>query len=431
MRGRHAAELTHATAPGDHGTDCAPGARASGARRRLEARDVRRGLAAIRSRLAAADTPAARTAAPRRTSATAARFRALAGRLEMPQPARRARARLRGLLERGSHGDHPSGASRSPPGDRGAAVTLHEGEIRLRSAQCPWIRPLRTSNRPSPSSRPSSRQIEEGDLALEKSLELFERGVQLSRFCHAQARGSGAAHRDPQRARRAQAGAAGAGPDAGRRGRQGPVTHRGRAATPGSTRSRALVDAGARALPAGTASAAPAVVPRRCATACSPAASACARCWRSPPPKPSRTRPASRTRCRDALALPAACALELIHTYSLVHDDLPAMDDDTLRRGRPTAHVGLRRRHGDSAGDGLLTEAFALLAREPADGIAAVDRRRAGAAQARRRSRSSPTPPARRDGRRPGPRSAGGRTRRGAARRGRRCARCTRARPAR
>src|SRR3954452_16970710 len=39
------------------------------------------------------------------------------------------------------------------------------------------------------------------------------------------------------------------------------------------------------------------------------------------------------------LALPAACAIEMIHTYSLVHDDLPAMDNDTLRRGRPTLHV--------------------------------------------------------------------------------------------
>jgi geranylgeranyl diphosphate synthase type II len=65
------------------------------------------------------------------------------------------------------------------------------------------------------------------------------------------------------------------------------------------------------------------------------------------------------------LALPAACALEMIHTYSLVHDDLPAMDNDTLRRGRPTSHVV----HGEGmailAGDGLLTEAFALIAREP------------------------------------------------------------------
>ena len=64
-------------------------------------------------------------------------------------------------------------------------------------------------------------------------------------------------------------------------------------------------------------------------------------------------------------ALPAACAIELIHTYSLIHDDLPAMDNDTLRRGRATLHVV----YGDGiailAGDGLHAEAFALLAREP------------------------------------------------------------------
>lgn len=67
-----------------------------------------------------------------------------------------------------------------------------------------------------------------------------------------------------------------------------------------------------------------------------------------------------------ALALPAACALELIHTYSLVHDDLPAMDDDTLRRGRPTSHVVFGEGLAILAGDGLLTEAFALMARDPA-----------------------------------------------------------------
>jgi geranylgeranyl diphosphate synthase type II len=66
-----------------------------------------------------------------------------------------------------------------------------------------------------------------------------------------------------------------------------------------------------------------------------------------------------------AMALPAACALELIHTYSLVHDDLPAMDDDTLRRGRPTNHVVFGEGLAILAGDGLLTEAFALMAREP------------------------------------------------------------------
>jgi geranylgeranyl diphosphate synthase type II len=65
------------------------------------------------------------------------------------------------------------------------------------------------------------------------------------------------------------------------------------------------------------------------------------------------------------LALPAACALECIHTYSLVHDDLPAMDNDTMRRGRPTAHVVFGEGMAILAGDGLLTEAFSLLAREP------------------------------------------------------------------
>jgi geranylgeranyl diphosphate synthase, type II len=60
--------------------------------------------------------------------------------------------------------------------------------------------------------------------------------------------------------------------------------------------------------------------------------------------------------------LPAACALELIHTYSLVHDDLPSMDDDSMRRGRPTLHVVAGEGMAILAGDGLLTEAFHLLA---------------------------------------------------------------------
>ena len=66
-------------------------------------------------------------------------------------------------------------------------------------------------------------------------------------------------------------------------------------------------------------------------------------------------------------AMPAACAIEMIHTYSLIHDDLPAMDNDAMRRGKPTLHVI----YGDGlailAGDGLLAEAFALLARDPDD----------------------------------------------------------------
>jgi geranylgeranyl pyrophosphate synthase len=75
--------------------------------------------------------------------------------------------------------------------------------------------------------------------------------------------------------------------------------------------------------------------------------------------------------------MPAACALELIHTYSLVHDDLPAMDDDTLRRGRPTSHVVFGEGLAILTGDGLLTEAFALMAREPVSrGDAALDARK-------------------------------------------------------
>jgi geranylgeranyl diphosphate synthase type II len=60
--------------------------------------------------------------------------------------------------------------------------------------------------------------------------------------------------------------------------------------------------------------------------------------------------------------LPAACALEFIHTYSLIHDDLPAMDDDDLRRGRPTCHKVFGEAAAILAGDALLTAAFELLA---------------------------------------------------------------------
>lgn len=62
-------------------------------------------------------------------------------------------------------------------------------------------------------------------------------------------------------------------------------------------------------------------------------------------------------------ALPLACALEMIHCYSLVHDDLPSMDDDELRRGQPTVHIAFGEALAVLAGDALLTEAFALLLR--------------------------------------------------------------------
>jgi geranylgeranyl diphosphate synthase type II len=61
-------------------------------------------------------------------------------------------------------------------------------------------------------------------------------------------------------------------------------------------------------------------------------------------------------------ALPTAAALELIHTYSLIHDDLPAIDDDDLRRGKPTCHVVFGEDVAILAGDGLFAEAFSLVA---------------------------------------------------------------------
>ncbi len=65
-------------------------------------------------------------------------------------------------------------------------------------------------------------------------------------------------------------------------------------------------------------------------------------------------------------ALAPACAVELMHTYSLVHDDLPAMDDDDLRRGRPTCHKVYGEGMAVLCGDALLTEAFIVLAKTPA-----------------------------------------------------------------
>src|SRR5690606_26945257 len=99
-----------------------------------------------------------------------------------------------------------------------------------------------------------------------------------------------------------------------------------------------------------------------------------------------RLRPALLLAAADAFggtvegALPAAAAVELIHAYSLVHDDLPAMDDDALRRGQPTVHVAFGEATAILAGDGLLTLAFAALAELPerAGAAVAVLARRAG-----------------------------------------------------
>ena len=74
--------------------------------------------------------------------------------------------------------------------------------------------------------------------------------------------------------------------------------------------------------------------------------------------------------------LPLAAAIEMIHTYSLIHDDLPAMDDDELRRGQPTCHVAFGEDVAILAGDGLFAEALRLALAEqqgePANVLAAV-----------------------------------------------------------
>ena len=70
--------------------------------------------------------------------------------------------------------------------------------------------------------------------------------------------------------------------------------------------------------------------------------------------------------------LPAACALELVHTFSLVHDDLPALDDDPLRRGRASAHVRFGENVAILAGDALLAEAFRLALSYPSPEVARV-----------------------------------------------------------
>lgn len=73
-------------------------------------------------------------------------------------------------------------------------------------------------------------------------------------------------------------------------------------------------------------------------------------------------------------ALPCACALELVHCYSLIHDDLPAMDDDDLRRGKPSCHVRYGEATAILAGTSLLTLAFGMLAGEGGESVCALAR---------------------------------------------------------
>lgn len=91
-----------------------------------------------------------------------------------------------------------------------------------------------------------------------------------------------------------------------------------------------------------------------CATVCLPAENACARfmCWNF----------AACAAATGMAALPFAAAVEMVHTYSLIHDDLPCMDNDDYRRGKPTNHKVFGEANAVLAGDALLTEAFGALA---------------------------------------------------------------------
>jgi len=103
-------------------------------------------------------------------------------------------------------------------------------------------------------------------------------------------------------------------------------------------------------------------------------------------PRAKRIRPTLVLECcrlfggRDENALPLCVAVEMVHTYSLIHDDLPAMDNDDLRRGRPTCHKAFGEATAILAGDGLLTRAFGVIAEHAAtdrmarDAVAALSR---------------------------------------------------------
>ena len=126
----------------------------------------------------------------------------------------------------------------------------------------------------------------------------------------------------------------------------------------------------------------PAACSKRCATRCWRPASASARCWRWP--RPRRSAPVD-----DDVRL-ACAAVELVHCYSLIHDDLPAMDDDDFRRGRPSNHKVFGEATAILAGDALLTLAFEWIAEagERAGRPAGVPARASRALGRRRRARS-------------------------------------------
>ena len=216
------------------------------------------------------------------------------------------------------------------------------------------------------------RKLEEGDLPLEQSMQLYERGLQLSRFCHAKIEEAERRiellnERGELRAAPAALGLSG----------DDESTRAAVKGTPTAIEGwldlhRRTIDAALqRFLPT------PPAVPSILSDAMRYSVMAGGKRLRPLLVLAAAEAVATHSGLDDdqarELALPAACAIELIHTYSLVHDDLPAMDDDTLRRGRPTAHVVFGEGQAILSGDALHTEAFTLMAREPAPGTAGLD----------------------------------------------------------
>ena len=430
MQGRHVSELTHGLRRAATALVARRTREHQARAARLEARDVRRSLAAVRSRLAAADTRLARDRAPRSTSATAARFAALAGRLEILSPlAVLARGYAVCWNER-SHRDHPPGvgrgARRRGPGH---ASRRRDSTARCAAPMDPTIKDFESA---SAELEAIVKKMEEGDLTLEKALELYERGVQLSRFCHARLEEAERRLEILNERGETQPGARRDGTDAARRGRQGPVTPDdalGRGSTRGASWSTQALD---RFLPTGAAGAVghhrgDALQRVRRRQAAAPDAGAGGG-------RGHRGLGRPRGRCRPrGWRCPRPARIEMIHTYSLVHDDLPGHGQRHAAPRPAHGARGLRRRHGDSlrrrAADRGVRPAGARAAaraiprrfrraswRGASSTAIADDRRRRGRARAwsaARPSISRPPNPARR-------RSA--RTA---------CARCTRARPAR
>ena len=261
------------------------------------------------------------------------------------------------------------------------------------------------------------KKLEDGDLALEASLQLYERGVHLSRFCHS--RLEEAERRIEILNERGQLRPAAGGP---RRRRRRDDAH----AMTDATAVAEYVRARRAEVEAALATLLPA--PPGCPA---PVADAMRYSLTGRRQAPAAGAVPGQRRSRRRLRRPPCCRprarIELIHTYSLIHDDLPAMDDDSMRRGRPTLHVVAGEGMAILAGDGLLTEAFRVLASACAGDAGA---RAARDATDRRGGRAG------RHGGRPGHRSrlrdAGSAGPHGAAaRRRRRSPRCTRRRPAR